>query len=139
VTRIGKTSETARGESRQYVAKAAEFLQEATSAKSGGRHDAAVLNAIHAAIAATDAVTVALAGRRSTDPDHQRAVDLLREVAGPSEEVRARARQVSALLGKKNTVEYESRRATAKEALEAVDRAARVVEWSRTLVERARV
>jgi hypothetical protein len=46
---------------------------------------------------------------------------------------------VSALLGKKNIVEYESRRATAKEALEAVDRAARVVEWSRTLVERARI
>ena len=139
MTRTGKTSEAARGESRHYVAKAEEFLEEARAAAGAGRHDAALLNAMHAGIAASDAVTVALAGRRSADPDHQRAVDLLREVAGASEEVRARARQVSALLGKKNIGEYGSRRATRREAADAVERAARVVEWSRTVVDRARV
>jgi hypothetical protein len=37
--------------------------------------------AIHAAISGTEAAAIALAGVRSTDPDHQRAGDLLDEVA----------------------------------------------------------
>jgi hypothetical protein len=52
MTRSKKTSEAARGEARQYVAKAEEFLEEARSAAAAGRLDAAMLNAIHAAIAA---------------------------------------------------------------------------------------
>jgi HEPN domain-containing protein len=139
LTRTRKTSRVEPQEARHYAAKAREFLEEARAAAGAGRHDAALLIAVHAAIAAVDAVTAAIGGRRSTDPDHRRAADLLLEVAGPSEEVRARARQLAALLGKKNLVEYESRRATAREASEAVDRAARIVEWSATMVERGRV
>ena len=95
--------------------------------------------AIHAAISGSDAVTAVLAERRSADPDHQRAVDLLEEVAGQSEEIKTRVRQLRMLLAKKNIVEYESRRATAKEAVESVERAERFVEWARQVVDRARV
>ena len=98
-----------------------------------------MLNAIHAAISASDAVTAVLAERRSADPDHQRAVDLLEEVAGQSGEIKARVRQLRMLLAKKNVVEYESRRATAKEAADSVERAERFVEWASEIVRRARV
>jgi hypothetical protein len=98
-----------------------------------------LLNAIHAAISALDAVTAALAGLRSADPDHQRAVDLLEEVASGSEEITTRVRQTRQLLARKNMVEYESRRATAKEARDAVERASRIVDWAAVTVRRARV
>jgi hypothetical protein len=103
----------------------------------GSRNDAAMLNAVHAAIIATDAVCVALAGRRSADPDHQRAADLLQEIGGKSVDVTNSVKQVRMLLAKKNVVEYESRQASAKEASEAVNRAYRFVEWASQTVEDA--
>lgn len=137
--RAGKTAPAARTEGKLYLAKAEEFLREARMAAQASRHDAAMLNAIHAAISAADAVTTVLAGRRSADPDHQRAVDLLEEVAGPSGEIRNRARQMNTLLAKKNVVDYESRRATAKEAGDAVETANRIVDWAAETVRRARI
>lgn len=52
-----------------YPAKAKEFLDEARLAQAASRWDAAMLNAIHAAISASDAATIALSGQRSVDPD----------------------------------------------------------------------
>jgi HEPN domain-containing protein len=135
-----KTVAVPRAEARLYLGKAEQFLQEARSALERSRHDAALLNAIHAAISGSDAVTAVLAERRSADPEHQRAVDLLEEVAGQSEEIKTRVRQLRMmLLAKKNIVEYESRQGTAKEAVESVERAERFVEWARQVVDRARV
>lgn len=134
-----KTVTVARTQARLYIEKARQFAEEARSARERGHHDAAMLAAIHAAISAADAVTVALASRRSSDPDHQRAADLLEEVAAASEEVRSRVRQMRTLLAKKNAVEYESRRATASEAAESLQRAERIVAWADDLVDRARL
>ncbi len=79
-----KTVQTPRSEARLYLAKAQQFCAEATAAINSSRNDAAMLNAVHAAISGADAVCVALAGRRSADPDHQRAADLLQEIGGRS-------------------------------------------------------
>jgi len=134
-----KTVSVSRADAGLYVAKAEQFVTEARLALEGSRADAAMLNAIHAAISAVDAVTGALSGLRSADPDHQRAVDLLEEVASRSEEIKARVRQLRQLLARKNMVEYEARRATAKEARDAVERASRIVDWAALTVRRARV
>jgi hypothetical protein len=104
VVRGGKTVAVPRAKARLYLGKAEQLLQEGRSALEESRHDVAMLNAIHAAISGSDAVTTALSGRRSADPDHQRAVDLLEEVASGSEEIKARVRQMRALLAKKNVV-----------------------------------
>jgi HEPN domain-containing protein len=135
----GKTAEVRRGEARLYLGKADQFLEQARFAVKAERYDAALLNAIHAAISGTDAVTVALVGRRSTDPDHQRSVDLLEEATGSAPEIRERSRQVRTLLGRKNAVEYESRPASARDARDGVERAGRVVEWAREMVAKARL
>jgi len=139
MARRQKTVSVPRVESGVYLAKSEQFVMEARTAHEGSRHDAAMLNAIHGAISAVDAVTVALAGLRSADPDHHRAVDLLEEIASGSEEIKARVRQMRQLLAKKNMVEYETRRASAKEARDAVERASRIVEWAAVTVRRARV
>lgn len=131
--------ETPRSEARLYLAKATQFSVEATAAMKGSRNDAAMLNAVHSTISATDAVCVALAGRRSADPDHQRAADLLQEIGGKSREVINSVKQVRMLLAKKNIVEYESRQASSREASEAVKRATRFVNWASQIVENARL
>ena len=92
----GKTAQVRRGEARLYLDKAVQFIEQARSGLDADRNDAALLDAIHAAISATDAATIALAGVRSTDPDHQRSADLLEEVAASAPEGRERARQLRA-------------------------------------------
>jgi hypothetical protein len=80
-----------------------------------------------------------LAGVRSVDPDHQRAADLLEEVAGSAAEGRERARQLRALLARKNAVEHESRKASAKDARDGVESAARLVDWAEAFIATARL
>jgi hypothetical protein len=121
------------------MAKADQFLSASTNALNGSQHDAALLLAIHAAISATDAVTAALSGLRSADPDHLRAADLLESVARGSEEIHDKANQLRSLLKVKNLVEYEDRRSTAREAEAGVKRADRLAVWARAQVGKARV
>ena len=128
-----KRIDVERRQARAFLTKSDEFLAAARASKEAGRNDAAMLEAIHAAISATDAVTCALAGIRSTDPDHSRAADLLEEI-GPKGEVATHARQLRQLLANKNVVEYESRRTTAAGSVRLAEtrRAIqRVGEWHR--------
>jgi hypothetical protein len=81
------------------------FSAEALSAMEATRNDAAMLNAVQAATSAADAVCVALAVRRSSDPDHQRAADPLQEIGGRSRDINDNVRQLRALAAKKNLVE----------------------------------
>jgi HEPN domain-containing protein len=135
----GKTVQVRRGEARLYLDKAIQFIEQARAGLDADRYDAALLDAIHAAISGTDATTIALAGVRSTDPDHQRAADLLEEVAASAPDARQRARQLRALLARKNTVEYESRKASVKDARDGVERAGRIVEWASEVLAQARL
>jgi HEPN domain-containing protein len=135
----GKTAQVRRGEARLYLEKAVQLIEQARSGLDAERNDAALLDAIHAAIGATDAATIALAGLRSTDPDHQRAGDLLEEVAAADPEGRQQARQLRLLLARKNAVEYESRRASARDARDGVERADRIVVWAKDVLAKARL
>lgn len=138
VARGPKTVQIGRKQAKDYLSKAEQFLQAALRARGSAMHDAAMLSAVHAAISAADSVTVALAGVRSADPDHRRVVDLVQQVVGSGRRSE-RAKQLDQLIAAKNSVEYESRRATAKDADQAVKRAERVVLWAREEVERARL
>lgn len=135
----GRTTEVPRREASILVAKAQEFLTAASVAAAAEQHDAALLTAVHAAIVANDGVCVALLGRRSADPDHQRAVDLLESAAEHEEDIAVRARQLRSLLAKKNFVAYEARRATAAEARDGIERATRFVAWAVDVLARLRL
>ncbi|MGH2554829.1 MAG: HEPN domain-containing protein [Actinomycetota bacterium] len=139
MTPAGRRIAVARYQAASHLAKAVQFLDAARSASESSHHDATLLNAIHAAISATDAVCIALAGMRSTDPDHLRAADLLDEIAGKTGAVGAHARQLRQLLSRKNVVEYESRRATLREGTDALARATRLLDWARDVVTSARL
>ena len=83
------------------------------------------------------AVTAALGGLRSADPDHLRAADVLESIARGSAELHDRANQLRGLLKLKNLVEYEDRRVTAREAETGFKRAERLAAWARTQLERS--
>ena len=133
---LGRTTDTPRRDAKTFIAKAEEFLRAAERAAAAEEHDAALLASIHAAMTANDAVCATLLGRRSSDPDHQRAADLLESADERVPEIIQRARQLRSLLKKKNLVQYEARRATAGESTDALERAQRFLAWSRDVVER---
>jgi HEPN domain-containing protein len=133
----GKVVEAQRRTASLHLQKGKEFLADAEAALKRPAYDAALLNAIHAVIAAADAVCVAYGGRRSADPDHQRVGDLLVEIVG--EPARLPVGHLRTLVAKKNLVEYESRRASAKEGQEGVKKAARFVGWAEDMVQKTKL
>jgi len=130
-----KVVEANRAEARLYMNKAQQFLDQARSAFTEQHYDAVMLNAVHSAISSCDAVTVALSGRRSADPNHQRAVELLEQTLAKAT-TGAPLSQLRALLAKKNVVEYESRPATGREASEALKRSERIIAWALGMTKR---
>jgi len=135
----GKRVRVHRSQAKSYLSKAQEFLAQAHDAQRAERWDAAMLNAIHAGISASDAATIALSGQRSADPDHMRSADLLEEVAPASREIRGQATQLRRLLARKNAVEYESRRSRKSDVVDAVKRADRLTAWVVDVVREARL
>jgi len=76
VTRRLKTVSAARAQAAHHLAQAEQFLDAARHAIANQRHDAGMLNAIHAGISAADAVTGRLGGRafrRSRSPSSRDA------------------------------------------------------------------
>ena len=120
-----------------FLDRAVEFLASAQDGLSRRRHQAAASGAVHAAIAAADAVTVYHAGRRSAPQRHEDAVHLLGTLGLPRAEVEPRERQLMRILGLKTKAEYTDNPVTAREAEEAVRTAERLVAWARTQLPRS--
>lgn len=79
----GKTVQVRSSEASLYLDKAMQFLEQARAGLEAGRYDAASLDGIHAAISATDAVTSALAGLRSSDQTTNGRQIFLRKLRAP--------------------------------------------------------
>jgi hypothetical protein len=137
VAKGGKRVHVPRSDAAKYLAKAHEFITNAQVALDAARADAALLDAVHAGMAACDTVTVTVAEVRSSDSEHLRAADLLEELGRASDDADAHARQLRLLVSKKNLVEYEARRITLREARDGVERATRLVAWAEDIFSRS--
>lgn len=116
---------------RAYAAKAEEYLEAAEQDLEQGRHNAATSAAVHAGIDAADAITGALRGMRSSDADHNRAVDLL-EVSG--KDGRDASKHLARLIPLKTKAEYDPGTVSRSKAESAVKSASRLVEIARRLL-----
>ncbi len=114
-----------------YLAKAEEFLRSAIENASSRRWNAAALSAIHAGIAAADAVLVFERGLRSAGQRHEDVLDLL---VGTGEDRSSALAHLRRILARKNVVEYESRLFSQREAEEVVQHAERFLAWARARV-----
>ena len=119
-----------------FLDRAVEFLDAARDCLSRGHYQAAVSNAVHAAIAAVDAVTVFHVGKRGVPQRHEDAVHLLGTLGLPESEVEPRTRQLRRLLGLKTKAEYTDDLVTAHEAEGSVQDAERLVAWAKKRVGR---
>ena len=119
-----------------YLHKAGQHLALALQALTQGRWDSAVLLSVHAAISAADAVCVGKSGVRSVSRTHTDQVKLLRQLLPDDDATTRASNQLAALIDRKNTVEYEARVCTEREAETATKQAERVVEWARGTLSR---
>jgi hypothetical protein len=90
--------------------------------------------AIHAAIAYTDALTIALRGIKSQDGDHVRAADVLAHVLGPQ---RDHARQVNRLRGilqAKSDASYSGQYYTFEDGKRLVREATEFIRWAEDML-----
>ena len=118
---------------RVYLQRADELMVSVADAE-GRRHAVASgVAAAQAAIAVSDAVTVARLGLRSVGPDHEAAVGLLGRCGAMGAE--EHAKQLKQALAVKSLLEYDDRLPTAREARDVVARTKRLYAWARALVE----
>lgn len=110
-------------QTRQRLDDARQFLE---AAELLDAPDVVATNAIHAAIAAADAITCHALGERSSDGNHAVAVDLLRLVD------RRLATTLKRTLDRKTQAGYESTDISASDA-------ASCVRWARHLLDAAQV
>ena len=134
MSRKFKTARVDRLISANYWRKAREFRESMNSALAERRANAAVLNAIHCAISASDALCVRLAGLRSASRHHGDAVRLLAELF-PQGEGRRQADHLGTILAKKNELEYQERLFSLEKAVSLAKHAERLFEWVRTQIE----
>jgi hypothetical protein len=121
--RKGDTRAANRTQARSYLSKASEYLHAAAS-QQVGNNVAATGNAVHAGIAAADAIAAARAGLVWRG-EHSQAPAHLESVGGV--EGRQAARHLRRLLPLKSRAEYEPDPVTGAQAGTAVQAAGRMV------------
>ena len=125
------TRSTTPAQVKAYLTKANEFLDAAVSSRELGNNTAAVGNAVHAGIAAADAIAGARGGSVWRG-EHGRAPAHL-ETAGGAEGRQA-ARQLRRLLPLKNRAEYDPAPLSTTQAASAVRAAQRLFTIARQVV-----
>jgi hypothetical protein len=106
-----------------YLAKAAEFLRAAQDALHLGNHTAATSNAVHAGIAAADAIAAARSGSIWRGPHDQASLHLERS----GTDGKQAARHLRRLIPLKTRAEYDPHPVRAVDARAAVTAAERMI------------
>lgn len=112
-----------------YMRKAQECLDAARDASAKQNNNAAVINAIHCGISASDALLVFFKGIRSSGQNHNETISLLRTLDFNKEEMNNKTRQLQHLLQIKNAAEYEERLMTSGDSENAVRDSERFYSW----------
>lgn len=123
-----------RERARWYLDKATQRLQDADEMLARERYDSAAGLAVLAAINGGDAACVAIAGIRAAGQSHSDAVRLIRQLLPGDEEAKRASNQLANVVNLKNSIEYDARRATAKDATALVEWARRIVRWAGSML-----
>ncbi|MBI1909503.1 MAG: HEPN domain-containing protein [Deltaproteobacteria bacterium] len=123
------TTTLPKSEFKNYWGKALQFYNAMNLCLQDQEWDAVLLNGVHAAISASDALTVFLTGKRSSSKLHQDAVALLIHAVSENQEDRKNASRLSEILNEKHQIEYEPRRFTEREAFAFAQKTERFFEW----------
>jgi len=108
-----------------YLTKAENSLRIAKLARQEGAHDTAVMDAVHSAINALDALTTFYRGKRSSG-QHTDVLSLIKEILSNDEYAEVK-KQFGALLSKKNESEYQPDLMVDKDSEKAITQAERIL------------
>ena len=109
-----KSAEVSKKDAANYMKRAKELLESMRNNLAIDNWNAAVIDGVHSAISACDAITVALSGRRSTSSHHIDAAELLKQSLPPSSGIDLN--RLRKIIGIKSHVEYGASLATSKDA-----------------------
>lgn len=104
-----KTRAVDRQAYKNYMVKAGEHREAMQACYERGLWNAAVVNAIHCAISASDALTVFYLGFRNAGERHTDVLSLLQKTGIGAKELSPKLDQLTSLLSIKNLAEYEDR------------------------------
>lgn len=133
MTKVIKTSHTAKSDYINYLKKAKEFFSIAQDSLIKEKWNAAGLNAIHSGISSADALLVCLHGIKSASPKHDDILKLLNSL------IRHKAlgeniSHLRQLIAMKNVVEYDQRLIKRDEAISLTKHAERFLVWVKSIV-----
>lgn len=122
-----KTRNVDKQKYRNYIKKADEYFQSMNMSFAQNHYNATILNAIHCAISAADALTVFYKGVRHAGERHEDVVNLLNTLG--LTEMEQKNRQLLRLLQLKNSAEYEETLMTEADAVDAIKNTERFFSW----------
>ncbi len=115
-----------------YLKRAEECYHAAKNSFETQEWNAATISAIHAAIAASDALCVYFLGKRNASENHNEAAALFKTIKADDEEINTNANRISRILGIKNMAEYEDRLVFRTEAEKVIKDCGRFLEYAKT-------
>lgn len=104
-----KTRSVERVFSKNFLKRAKECLDAASTSFDKEDWNASAINAIHCAIAAGDALCVHFLGKRHAGESHNDALKLLNSIENMCDDIKPNANRLMRLLKMKNIAEYEER------------------------------
>src|SRR3989338_6257817 len=112
-----------------YLKKAEECYHAAKTSFEAQEWNSATISAIHACIAASDAMCIYFLGKRNASENHNEAAVLFKTIKADDEEINTNANRVSRILDIKNMAEYEDRLVFKKEAEKILKDCERFLEY----------
>lgn len=125
------TVDVPKPEYKNYREKGTQFFNVMKTCLQDRDWDAVLLNGVHASISLSDALTVFYLGKRSSGQSHQDAAILLSQAMDQNEEGRRYSDRLAQILNWKHAAEYESKRASEREAHDFAKIVERFIEWAR--------
>lgn len=132
MVKLGRTKHEDRDRSAKYQSVGRALLQTARDLATMGDPkygNALAIIAIHAAIAYTDALTVAFRELKSTDGEHLQAAELLAHTIGPRIDA-DHLRRLRRILGSKSHASYSGSYYTLEDGREILQDLERFTEWA---------
>ncbi len=116
-----------------YWKKAQDFYQGMLTANNDGNWNSLVLQAVHCAISATDALLVKKKGIRCSSKDHFDIIELLK-TSIDDKEINKYAGSLAKIINFKHLVEYEDRMVMEKEAYDIFLKTDRYYNWVKSKI-----
>ncbi len=92
-----------------YLKRAEECFHAAKNSFVAQEWNSATISAIHAVIAASDAICVYFLGKRNASENHNEAAALFKTIKADDEEINTNANRIARVLNIKSMAEYEER------------------------------